>query len=199
MIRITCALIAINRFMLVGQEHRLIFKKISEIKIRRGLAYLVIFSSIVSLASLFQYEINIDYELYEYPMIRVFHSVDSSALGTVLITFIIIQDILNYFFFMLVNTVVDIIIVYKLRKELKENKGKHLSNVVVNASRSDNIYWNKLIAETRSANLHKTNKKYNKKEMKALVMVILNGVLNFMLRLHEMSLLVYYIFFYYFA
>jgi hypothetical protein len=160
--------------MLISREHSPFLERISKFEIKRLIIISILLSLILNIGHIFQYQIsgynaisdpfyNSNYlytDFYSYPFI-------ASGAFNFFSIYSILYLIVNFFVFLILNTTVEIVIVRKLQKELLE-KRKRLEQL------------NQMDMGTR-----KKLEMYSKKELRAIVMVIMNSLINFFLRLPE--------------
>jgi hypothetical protein len=139
-------------------------------------------SSSLSIVKLFQYQVNYEKEQMDYPM--VIDPVKEHFHDTVLVVFEFLHDLANYLVFSIFNIAIEVIIVRKLRKELKD-KEERTAHMVINHS----------INSSRSfRHKKKSEAEVRKTQANATMMTCINGLLNSTLRLPEITLLIYLIF-----
>jgi hypothetical protein len=164
--------------MLIGREHSSILEALSKLKYDRVVKLAIIASLFSNIGHAFQYQINSgdqfiggygddDVHVYDsYPLVN--------ANGLSFPIYELVYFIIDYGFFLLVNTCVEVAIVRKLHAELTEKRRK-LAQMAAHAANSQNQ------AKVDSM---------NEKERRAVLMVVLNSLLNFLLRLPEMFIFV---------
>jgi hypothetical protein len=168
---ITYILITINRYMLIGNEHLSALESISKFELKRVVYFSLFISLVLNIGHVFQYEnnrldsnFNSHYDTTSpditYPVLNK----ESSFFPI----YSILYFVLNYLLVIILNTLVEVIIVIKLHKELQEKRKRA-------EQRS-----NQIDARTRR-NLEMDHKK----EQRAIIMVVVNGLVNFLLRLPE--------------
>jgi hypothetical protein len=192
---VTLILITVNRFILIGKNHYKLCKLLSEIPIQRVVFAILPLSLIISLLKVYQFEVNEDLEDYEYPLIRV-GGESEAKIGKIITVLILIHDFFNYVLFLLINTFLECVILFKLHKELKEKKKKFLV-----VSKSVSLLIQQIMTKEirrRQFKIKRNLSSIYRKEMRAFLMVILNGVMNFILRMPETSLLIYFVLYYYY-
>jgi hypothetical protein len=101
---------SINRYNQNCKEHILIFKSISEFKIRKINIFLLFFGICLSAIKIFQYEINFDDETLDYPSL-----IKDTKQGFYPFL-ILVHDFFNLFLLNFINTVEEILITCKLHK-----------------------------------------------------------------------------------
>jgi hypothetical protein len=162
---LTYILMIINRYMLVGKDHIKIFEQISYVSFDHTII-LIIFTSLgLNVIRLLQYRINFDVENFEYPII-VFNNINSYV-NILYLIWHLAGDVLNYLFYSMFTTIIDLLTVVKLRRFLAQKAirvANHLDHKVKNSQKS---------------------------ELKGVLMVIINSLINFILRLPELSSLLY--------
>ena len=174
---ISYILITVNRYMLIGNEHSPFLERISKLKIRNVFVASFLVSFLLNIGHIFQFKIsgfnsisdphntkylpsyNMQYD-YAYPIVV--------NANTALSAYLCFYFVINFVTFFIINTTVEVNIVRRLRKELAEKKLRmEQMNQVV------------------SMRTRRTLDQDSKKELRAIVMVISNSVLNFFLRFPE--------------
>ncbi len=133
-------------------------------------------SLLLSLVTLFEYEVNIDYEDLSYPYLRGI--VPEASFGllakTCYVFFMMANELANYLLFSFLNLTVEVLIMLRLRQVLNERMKQS------SADPSSRVGQLKL-------------KHNNRSEQKAFMTVIMSGLINFVLRLPEILQPVYLI------
>jgi hypothetical protein len=175
---ITYVLMTINRLMLVSSHHSCVLEAISKMKTQRIVYAVVVASAALNTVRFFQYGIN-ESSLnpnVAYPFVLMQSS------NIFLSIFLFSYTFFNYFFLIAVNTVLETMIFYKLRKELANKKHRSLILGTVLAHSTGNS------SEANS---------FQRKEIRVIFMVLLNGVINLILRLPDLTWFFYYITFFF--
>jgi hypothetical protein len=182
-------LMNVNRYMLIGQEHMWLLKKLSQLKAKRLSLGMIVTSLVLNVMRFFQYAVN-DGLVYglEYPLMWLQYTQAS----TYIMSFILfVHGVFNYLLMMLFNTILEVIIFYKLHQELKLKLDKmsalHASAhsaVVASSSHASHGDHDPAAAEKPD--------EFRKKEMRVIGMVIMNGLINLILRLPDLSSFLYF-------
>jgi hypothetical protein len=182
---ISYILISVNRYMLIGKEHSPLLEKISKWKIKKSVPFTILFSLLINIGHIFQYRINygwgpvndnyINYQMKDfYPAIVS----DNVSLGA----YILVYFILNFGVFFLVNTWIEVRLVRKLHDELTIKRKKIAEEIeLTNLNNSAHSTVVNRIIKAKQKKIEQDNKK----EQRAIIMVISNSVINFILRLPE--------------
>jgi hypothetical protein len=171
--------------MLIGKEHTPLLEKISKFELKRVAIVTIILSLLLNIGHVFQYRINngwgsvvsdyINVQMNDfYPAIVS----DNISLGA----YILVYFIFNFGVFFLVNTWIEASIVRKLQNELTIKRKKVIEEIELfnmhNSAHSDVV--NKMLRAKQ-----KKIEQDCKKENRAIIMVISNSVISFVLRLPE--------------
>ena len=86
----------INRLMLIGKTHMKVFQQIARVSFKKSIKFIIKFSFVLSIVTVFKYEINAYYnESLDYPVIR---SIDpKNELNFMYLFAILLFNVLNYF------------------------------------------------------------------------------------------------------
>ncbi|CAF0813248.1 unnamed protein product [Brachionus calyciflorus] len=158
---------SILRCSLIGREHGKIFVLMMNANPKRLILSTLILSGMLNLVKLFSYEINKFNFALDYPT----HVTVPLLLGLKYTELILIDgfnfltDLINYFGFLIVSLVFDLILINKLRKTIKTREKLVKGNFL--------------------------NKSNDDLQFKSLALLILNSTFNFLLRLPEMYNLIY--------
>jgi hypothetical protein len=180
--------IAISRYMLVGQKHNSMLEKISKWEIKWVICITVVLSLLMNIGHAFQYKINWGYGEFVsnfqtpsglYPFIVIYNSS--------LQVYLIVYFFINFVGFLIVNTCIEVSLFLNLRKEIAEKRAKLEKEIA--ESQSKNTSGSAVINKVNRGKQKKIDQD-KKKETRAIVMVILNSVINFFLRLPELFVFV---------
>jgi hypothetical protein len=181
---ITYIFITINRYMLIGKAHNAIITQISELDFKKVAVVTIIFSLFMNIGHVFQFRLNfgwgdliagidsITYDLY--PSIVVYNLAFN--------VYSIVYFIINFILFFIFNTVVEACLVHRIRQEIAEKRHKTMEEIKL--SESHNASHSAVVNKVLKAKQHKIEQDA-KKEIRALVMVIANSFVNFVLRSPE--------------
>jgi hypothetical protein len=167
---LTYILMIVNRYMLVGRDHLKLLEQVSKIRISHSICLVVLIASALNIVKYFQYEVNPDFEAFEYPIIK--HGQASQFANVMFLGANFLNDVLNYWIYSVLTTILDVITMLKFRQFMRQRRDLVPSSVT------------KL-------------KKLQKKQLLGVLMIITNSTCNFLLRLPELSSLVYYTLFYF--
>jgi hypothetical protein len=184
---VTYILMNVNRYMLIGRDHNRALQFISELTPKTVNIFLLLFSGLLSIVKPFQYQINYYLDSFDYPI--VIDPVQSGyfslakAVNTIFSFFL---DFTNSFLFCILSLIIEVVIVNKLKKELKEKEER-----MAGMSSGHTLQQNTTLS-ARSRHRKKQNESI-KVEQKAILMTFINSFLNFTLRLPEIFIPVYLI------
>jgi hypothetical protein len=183
---VTFIIMNVNRYMLIGRDHHKTLKSISEAPPTSIAIFIFLFSITSSIVNAFQYQINYFNELFDFPTVSSFE--DYEALGSIIFSIIYtVHEFIISVLFCLLNLAIEVIIVKKLRKELKE-KNDRMSSMTLH---SGSVTGMNLEARQRR---RKKQNESSKVEQKAILMTCISCVLNFSLRLPETLVPVIYLY-----
>ncbi len=171
-------LMTVNRYMLIGREHNKILEAVSKVNFVKFTFGLVSSSLALNIGYIFQFRANNGNDFYMRGQF-LFHSYDfypSIEEGNKSFTtfLIMLYMIVNYFLFLIINTSIELVIVYKLRKEIRDKK-ERFANMTTGVSGNSNLSFR----QRRKAEAD------DKKERRAITMVLVNGLVNLFLRFPE--------------
>jgi hypothetical protein len=168
--------------MLVGKEHNFILEMISKLNLKLVVFLTVVFSMLINIGHAFQYRINsgqgeidsgyLTHDLY--PSIV--------SLNTAFKWYSIVYFFINFALFLAINTCVEVSLLLKLRSEIADKRTKAEAEILI--SQSKNVSGSEVINRIIKAKKKKIEQDA-KKDTRAVVMVITNSCLNFILRLPE--------------
>ncbi len=184
--------LTLNRYMLIGKDHNRFIEKLSGLSMQKVYIMLGLSSCGLSLVKIFEYELNTVYNNKDFPFLRgtetdidgeVEHYSTSSSRQ--ITNLLVLYDLFNVFLFAFFNSILELAMLVKFRREISE---KSKRNLVSHGTWSIN-----------SVRLKRKDQMNERAERRVITMVVLNGVLNFVLRLPEVSSLFYFISYSYFA
>ena len=112
---------AFNRISLIGKEHNKLVKFMSDVALWKYVAVSLFVSILMSVGKFFEYDINQGLTTFTYPIsYDYFSSVLSSPPNPALFIVNFISDVLNHFVLLLLNAAVDVGMIVKLRRTLRE-------------------------------------------------------------------------------
>ena len=168
---------AFNRISLIGKDHNKLVKLMCEISIKKFTGLTIVISIGLSVIKFFEYDINPGIAIYSYPIsYNYISSLNENKPNIVFFILNFISDILNHLVLLLVNLVIDIGMILKLKQTLNERfeKFKEYSTI------------------------DQQNKKKTENQTvldNAISMVILNTSLNLLLKLPTSSYSLIYLFY----
>jgi hypothetical protein len=195
-------LISVNRYMLIGREgHNQTFARISKWEMKWVIGVSLAFSSAFNIGHAFQYKLNngrdfynnlvkLEYGFAYYYAYDTYPSIDKSQSSSSLplSIYLFVYFLINFVLFFLVNTFVELVLLVKLHRELKD-KRKRLQGMKNKTNNTDNSESSQ---NTRRVDLLMSFRKRRKlnieetAEQRAITMVCVNASINFFLRLPEL-------------
>jgi hypothetical protein len=186
---ITYLMMTLNRYLLVGKDHAPWLVTIAKLEFKWVIRGSLIFTAMINIGHGWQYQAVEDTAItlfytnteYGYENGHSFSDYPSANQGQPYFIYSIVYFVINFCFFFILNTGIEVKLVRRMHKELKE-KRERLAKM--NADKPS----------ASSADSHKTpepvqDKKKEeedaKKELKVIKMVMLNGFFNFVLRAPE--------------
>jgi hypothetical protein len=178
--------------MLIGREHNIMLEMISKWNFKWVVVFSLLISGLANVCHAFQYTVN-DSTTYEWEtdyIVSIYSSYpnfsfdwSSRFFSTFLYIYNVLYFFLNYFVFLVANTCVEVTLVRKLHLELMEKK-----------KRLDKMNKPGLAQSTNSANATPFRKRRKQEiedrtEQRAFLMVVINTLINFILRLPELFFL----------
>jgi hypothetical protein len=159
-------------------------KKISKWEKKRVIGLTVVFSLLMNIGHAFQYRINWGWSdaglaSYDYPVIVIFNFSFH--------IYAIVYFIINFVLFLIMNTWIEFSLLRNLRSEIAEKREKLEKEIV--ESQSKNSANSEVINKVNRGKQKKIEHD-SKKETRAIVMVITNSGLNFVLRFPEIFVFV---------
>ena len=172
----------LNRYMLIGKDHFKILEKVSRIRIKYYLLVSLVLSLALNSIVFFEFSINDGsssiWDDKDFPHLSTKINVETS--GDPKFFMNIIKLVFNYFLIVFVNTTLECMIVYKLRQEIKK-KEKRMREMMMMG----------FLGRAQSSEKTKKNKR---REMKSILMISVNGVINLLLRFPECAEIFYFSF-----
>ena len=157
---------ALNRLSLIGKNHNIITKLVKDVGVKKYIVISILISACFPVVKAFRYIINETYYFKDTPRMY-FKGQDGSwyynTEPILIMIFNAIHDFVNYVFFVLLNLVIDLILVKKLKIVLKEREEKF---------------------KEQSEQVKETLKKENDESMRRVInMVVISSLLNLSLKL----------------
>ena len=122
----TYAGFSINRSSLIGQDHSKLTIYVSNLSINKYLLRIFLPCMGLSVVKVFKCMPNIDTPEYLYPLLFMPHllALDKKVSFCFILIFMLLNDFINSFFFLIVNLVIDVNLVIKMKKTLLERSLK---------------------------------------------------------------------------
>jgi hypothetical protein len=191
---ITYILMTINRYMLIGKDHIKMFEKISKLSLKKVHFLLMISSTVSSLPYLYEYVINVYMDSspsqnFDYPMFRrtnnygLFYIEGPQIADQVMLVLVFFSCLFNFVLISFVNCLIEVILVVRLSRELRQKRQSH-SMPAVSA----------LISSLVSRRIVTNKKKHiEQQETRAIIMIITNSSINMIFHLPDVSSLFFFI------
>ena len=156
---------ALNRLSLIGNNPNKVTKFFSELGIKKFIAFSIIVSAAFPVVKPLRYQINtIAYERYMPVLFFNFtHFSGHETIYKLLIIFNSVYDIVNYILFVLLNLILDILLIKKLREAMREREEK--------------------VKDQIEAAREKVKKENDESFRRVIFMVVLSSLVNFLLKL----------------
>jgi hypothetical protein len=186
---ISYLMMTLNRYLLIGKDHPAWLIKIAKLKFKRVIQGSFVFSALINIARGFEYRIQLPgqiakantitnyqdtyIDMYDYPHLAKDHFAFILSIVYFCLSFVV--------FFML-NTSIEIKVVMRMHKELKEKRVRiEQMNAVSSRGAAASA-----VSQSQSNDSKKKAEEDERKERRTIMMVVLNGVFNFVLRSPEM-------------
>ena len=122
---------ALNRLSLIGKDHDRITRYVSDVNVTKIMGFSVVFSTLVSIVKPFQYKIHSNM-LFNYPFYPILHtSYDEKWYKNLKDVFILVfngvYNFLIYVVFVVINLIIDILLLVRLRRVTREREKKFQS------------------------------------------------------------------------
>jgi hypothetical protein len=178
---ISYLMMTLNRYLLIGKDHGPWLVKAAKLKYKRVIQVSLLLSFLINIGHIFEFK-PIEDVLYSplkdsfnyntYPVSGYSYSIyPIPNNGFAFSIYTIVYFILSFVAFFFINTGLEVMIVRRMRKEIKEKRQRLAQMSAVSAANgSRNQHDRKKVDEDE------------KKERRVIKMVIINGVLNFILR-----------------
>ena len=157
---------ALNRLSLVGNDHNKVTKFVSDVGVKKYVAATFLIGASFPVVKAFRYIVNETYYFKDTPRMYFKGRRGSWYYNTepiVILVFNIIYDLINYVLFVLLNLVIDLILVKKLKEVMKDREETF---------------------KDQSEQVREKLNKENKESMRRVIyMVIISSLLNFLLKL----------------
>jgi hypothetical protein len=187
---VSYVLMTINRYMLIGKDHSQWLIVISQMNLSRTCLISIAISLLLNLSYTFGYTLNDGSTITQDGRVRYdFYPILSHS-SLAFFFFTAIYFFINYFLFLLANTIIEIAIVRRLRKEI-DDKHKRMARMMDESGGGGGggggggstpaVYHNQQLNLRARRRLRSDSKK----EHRAVLMVTVNGLVNFLFRLPE--------------
>jgi hypothetical protein len=182
--------------MLIGQEHNFILEKISKWNLNWVVGFSLAFSTLFNIGHIFQYQLNggfyVSYEYSEYglylyntyPMESQTHE-DSIDGSNSLYIYFLIYFLVNYLGFWTMSTCVEVTLLRKLHKELKDKKTR-LDKMNNTGNLRSSTSTSHAFAPVLSFRKRRKQEIEDKTEIRTLLMIVMDALINFFFRLPEL-------------
>jgi hypothetical protein len=202
---ISYVMMTLNRFLLIGKDHAPWMVRIAKLEFKWTICGSFVFSAVVNIGHGWEYKAMTDVlfspllddgflyhvystddfsyggysNMYYLPIFKSYYDYPAPNQSVYFFVYSIVYFCLNFVVFFVLNTGIEVNIVRRMHKELKEKRER-----MVKISGSDPS-----ASTTSSASSPSVDKKADedgKRERRVINMVILNGIFNFCLRLPEL-------------
>jgi hypothetical protein len=192
---ISYLMMTLNRFLLVGKDHSPWLVTVAKLEFKWVIRGSLLFSALINIGHGWEYHaidftlLDEVYFLDENVRPREVYEINGYSFsdypipnqGWAYFYYTVVYFIINFGFFFVLNTILEVKIVRRMHKELQE-KRERLSKM--NASKSSSLATEEkaTTAQTAEDEDKKREDEDNKKERRIVIMVVLNSILNFLLR-----------------
>jgi hypothetical protein len=193
---ISYILMNVNRYMLIGREHKPLFENISKWDLKWVVGLTFISSALINVGHGFQYSLN-DSKSYSWFTSNFYIFVEPSYPDDLsiddslsLYIYTLVYFLINFLLFFVVNTWVEVTIVRKLHSELADKK-KRLGGMGMEMTTAAVIRSSATISATLMTSFRKNRRREIDAgaERRAILMVVINALINFFFRLPELIVL----------
>jgi hypothetical protein len=184
---ITYIMMTLNRYLLVGKDHTQWLVSLAKAEFKWVIRGSLLLTALINIGHGFEYEItklsnlpptyvyssqedNVFLKQFQKTYISQYPSVSTDPSFFV---YSVVYFIINFLFFFIVNTLIEIQIVRRMHKELEDKRArmaKMRSSIPLTS-----------ISATENKNASSESED-DKKERRVIIMVVLNGIINFVLR-----------------
>jgi hypothetical protein len=184
---ISYLMMTVNRYLLVGKDHAPWLVTIAKLELKWVIRGSFLFSALINIGHGFEYQATEDWLFsplrndfyYNFVTYNLYIDYPAPNVGQAFFYFTIVYFAINFLAFFVLNTVVEVKLVRRMHKEMKEKRERMAKMNATGAVSSDG-----------SANQQDKNKKKEeedeKKERRVVKMVVLNGIFNFVLRVPDL-------------
>jgi hypothetical protein len=183
-------MMTLNRYLLIGKDHAPWLVSIAKLEFKWVIRGSLIFSALINIGHGWEYQAIETYLIETNYPINFYYSYSSYINGfsysnypfasqsLTYFYFSMVYFVINFGFFFILSTIIEIKIVRQMHKELKEKRDRLLKMNTANLSPSS--------TSTKMSHIEdddKTRKEEDKKkEQRIIIMVVLNSIFNFFLR-----------------
>jgi hypothetical protein len=188
---ISYLIMTLNRYMLIGKDHAPWLISIAKLEFKWVIRGSILVSALLNIGHIWEYEpidwvfspfLNIENTNYKNQDYTSYTDYPIPNYGQTFFYYTVVYFVINCAVFFVVNTSIEVKIVRRLHKEIKEKRARiaqmnHKTSSSTAATLSTNQQDNRKIEEDE------------KKERRVIKMVIVNGTFNFFLRLPDIFVL----------
>jgi hypothetical protein len=188
-------MMTLNRYLLVGKDHPPWLVTLAKLEFKWVIRGSLLFSALINIGHGWQYEavesqISVtmfygDYNFYDAINGKSYSDYPQVNQGTAYFSYSILYFCINFGVFFILNTVLEVKIVRRMQKELKEKRERLFKMNAPNSALTTGSVGDEKQIQTNLEDKYKLEED-NKKERKVIKMVVLNGFFNFVLRAPEM-------------
>jgi hypothetical protein len=193
---ITYFMMTLNRYLLVGKDHPSWLVTFAKLEIKWVIRVSLIMSSLINIGHGWEYLavthlaiLDSNENKTQYNIINGYSYSDYPQANqeTFYFAYSIIYFVINFGAFFLLNTCIEVKIVRRMHKELKDKRERMAQLNATNSSKSTSIGKVEIAGTSRTLTDDKKKETEDEqKERRVIKMVILNGVFNFLLRAPDM-------------
>jgi hypothetical protein len=195
---ISYLMMTLNRYLLVGNEHATWLVTIAKLEFKWVVRGSILFSALINIGHGWEYQVGEDldmiadiseqFSLHSEANGYSFSDYPQANQGMPYLIYSIVYFVLNFGFFFILNTAIEVKIVRRMHKEMKD-KRERMAKLNVRRSFSIAVVAG---SDAAAANLLQSDEEKKKeeedlkKEKRVIKMVVLNGIINFVLRAPDM-------------
>jgi hypothetical protein len=182
---ISYLMMTLNRYLLIGKDHAPWLIKIAKLDFKRAIRGSFLFSAIINISRGFEYRTQVPGDIMQrnasytegyYLDLQGYPNLVKNEFA---IIFSIVYFCISFVVFFILNTTIEVKVVLRMHKELKEKRTRMdqmTSKTAATASAAN---------QPQSLESKKKQEEDERKERRTIMMVVLNGLFNFLLRLPE--------------
>jgi hypothetical protein len=177
-------MMTLNRYLLVGKDHPPWLVSIAKLRFKLFIRSSLIFSALINIGHWWQYQAVEDaavvntkgiFSYHFYANGLSFSDYPQGNQGLPYLVYTIVYFLINFGVFFVLNTTIEVKVLRRLHKEIKEKRER--------IARMNDVEESTTIPPSRSnVNYKEKEEEDVKKESRVLKMVVMNGILNFILR-----------------